>query len=160
MAGRGTDILLGGNAKGIARTITKYLLLYSLKLFDMPVNTTEAALSVYVSSDTEEPETDPDVLALPATKELCDYLEIQLPQLLTPSVELALKRAVISCVDMISASIPTPSKLDVEDLVARASDASPATDVNIRRLRLALESVTTSFEETLKREKEEVMIIN
>jgi len=153
MAGRGTDILLGGNAKGIARNIAKYLMLFGMKLFDIPTELLGTYEKTVLLDADNEPETDPDVLALPPIEALCDYLELALPVPLQPSTELALKRAVVSCTDMLP---PTPSRLDVEDMVSLAADSTPTPDVNVRRLRLALETVTKEFDDVLSEEREAV----
>eukprot|EP01041_Mallomonas_annulata_P006005 gene6005-12107_t len=180
MAGRGTDILLGGSAKGITTAIAKNLILVSLGLLELPpvsvsvtetetVQVTESMTaskenavdvdvdadgqSITVEEEVEEIETDPDVLALPSVSALCDYLSIALPVNLKPATELALKRAVVSCVDDLSAGA---KRLDVEDMVAKGSDSMPTSDPTVRRLRTAMNTVINELETVLTREKEQV----
>ena len=92
-----------------------------------------------------EEETDADVLALPSALAVAIQQELQLPELLSPSAELALKRACVSAADylaeILSEQITVPDavngaaggggggeltqaqcKLMVEDFVSRAAD--------------------------------------
>mmetsp|Transcript_19540 Transcript_19540/g.18872 ORF Transcript_19540/g.18872 Transcript_19540/m.18872 type:complete len:1035 (-) Transcript_19540:297-3401(-) len=196
MAGRGTDILLGGSAKGVAKVLAKHLLLIKLGITQGP---TEADITAYhemiskekMELDTikenerkaledagnlneeytevavveaEEEETDPDVLSLPPIGALAVHLDLWMPNKLTKKTELSMKRAVVSCLDLISdvaaigtnASMAAPGRLEVEDIVARAGDSAPTQDVAVRLLRGALTGATTEFDATVKREKETV----
>jgi hypothetical protein len=92
------------------------------------------------------------------------HLDLWLPNKLTKKTELAMKRAVVSCLDLISdvaaigtnASMAAPGRLEVEDIVARAGDSAPTQDIAVRLLRSALTAATTEFDATIKREKETV----
>jgi preprotein translocase subunit SecA len=92
------------------------------------------------------------------------HLDLWLPNKLTKKTELAMKRAVVSCLDLISdvaaigtnASMAAPGRLEVEDIVARAGDSAPTQDIAVRLLRGALTAATTEFDATIKREKETV----
>lgn len=114
MAGRGTDILLGGSAKGIARTLTKYLMLCHTKLLS-------STISDKLASDKEDDEerraaiagleTDEDVLALPIVSTLTSALKLWMPTTLSVEAELDLKRAIVSVCDALPSS---PTILDIE----------------------------------------------
>lgn len=167
MAGRGTDIILGGSAKGIAKALAKNMMLVKLGL--TTVTPPEATAEIKADSETTEVgtegesqneeeeevevETDPDVLSLPSVESLCSSLQISLPKRLKQKTELNLKRAIVSCLDMIENKA---DKLLVEDVIAQASDNTPGVNADIRRLRLALKEVISEFETVLKPESEKV----
>jgi len=166
MAGRGTDIILGGSSKGIAKALARSMLLAKLGLITV-TSTPAASLTGEVvkegekaSSDTDhsdgdevEEETDPDVLSLPSVQDVASHLQIDLPIRLRKQTELNLKRAVISCLDYIENKA---DKLVVEDVIAQATDNSPGISVDIRRLRSALKEVISEFDSVLKAENEQV----
>jgi preprotein translocase subunit SecA len=196
MAGRGTDILLGGSAKGVAKVLAKHLLLLKLGITQGPTEADIMAYHEMISKEkmeldsikekerkaledagnlnadytevdvveVEEEETDPDVLSLPPIGALAVHLDLWMPNKLTKKTELAMKRAVVSCLDLISdvaaigtnASMAAPGRLEVEDIVARAGDSAPTQDIAVRLLRGALTAATTEFDATIKREKETV----
>ncbi len=96
MAGRGTDILLGGSPKGIARVLAKHLMLVKLGLSEQPIRhseeeekededetvlevSTSTDGSEQVSEEVVEEETDEDVLSLPSIKDLAASLELWMP---------------------------------------------------------------------------------
>jgi len=187
MAGRGTDILLGGSAKGITKVLVKSLLSIQLGLtsfaFDEledkegEADETAAPGEVEESSGEDEEvaeiEEDPDVLALPSLSALARQLNVWLPQQPRRSTELNLKRAVVSCFDVLSEKGPGAGKLEIEDLVAQAADNAPLTtpsDVEdeltqaqtVRRLqavallRRTMNRLTKELDETVKVEREKV----
>jgi preprotein translocase subunit SecA len=205
MAGRGTDILLGGSAKGTASVLAKHLLLVKLGLTEAPqpgiaavssakaatpaVSATgeisalddgaeaeEGSFAAAVKDGPERPpqaeeeesegateaseeeeediiETDPDVLSLPDINDLAKHLDFWLPKKLKKKTDIALKRAVISCVDLLGESA---GRLDVEDVVAQASDSAPVTEQAIKLLRAALQMVTKEFDTVVKAERQRV----
>jgi len=95
MAGRGTDILLGGSAKGIARVLAKQLMLVKLRLSEKPPSLPEEETSLDVDVDGEveivEEETDEDVLSLPSVRDLASSLELWMPGKLSKVGTLLLK---------------------------------------------------------------------
>ena len=95
MAGRGTDILLGGSAKGIARVLAKQLMLVKLGLSEKPPSLPEEETSLDVDVDGEveivEEETDEDVLSLPSVRDLASSLELWMPGKLSKVGTLLLK---------------------------------------------------------------------
>jgi hypothetical protein len=98
MAGRGTDIILGGSSKGVAKVIAKYLLLVALGITPNPkVSSSSDSITQSENIPEDEIETDPDVLALPSVLELAQALDFWIPRNLTRKTELSMKRAVISC---------------------------------------------------------------
>lgn len=107
--GRGTDILLGGSAKGVAKSLTKYLMFYHLKL--MSAFNFDPSKYESIVGQLKELETDEDVLALPPIQAFVDALEIWLPTELDANAEIDLKRAVISACDTLA---DEPTRLDVE----------------------------------------------
>ena len=160
MAGRGTDIILGGSPKGIAKVLAKNLMFAKLGLITVPPatpvkasETSGAEAGEVQEEEAVEEETDPDVLSLPSLEALAQYLEIGLPTKLKARTELSLKRAVISCLDYIENS---SDKLVIEDVVTRAGDNSPGQDTDVRRLKAALNEVTREFEAVLKKESDAV----
>ena len=183
MAGRGTDIVLGGSPKGVAKVLAKYLLLIRLGLSPPPPAdmaqqaqadlqaATERALSELATGTEGAPtpsqadllETDADVLALPPISAVATHQDLWLPQQPSPQAELALKRAVVSCLDLIEASSPSSSAADkencrllVEDVLARAADSAPAQSEPVRLLRQALAMLAAEFSETIKLEAAQV----
>lgn len=157
MAGRGTDILLGGSAKGIARVLAKQLMLVKLGLSEKPPSLPEEETSLDVDVDGEveivEEETDEDVLSLPSVRDLASSLELWMPGKLSKMTELNLKRAVISCLDSIGSEA---NRLEVEDIVAQAADNAPVDDIAVKLLRKGLSKVTSELEEMIKPEREKV----
>merc|ERR1711871_268192 len=67
--------------------------------------------------------------------------------------ELNLKRAVISCLDTIGTEA---NRLEVEDIVAQATDNAPVDDIAVKLLRKGLSKVTSELEEMIKPEREKV----
>ena len=142
MAGRGTDILLGGSSKGIAKVLAKHMMLVKLGLAEGPSPETilaydqevarqlqeeeeeakalirdtsdDVSTSTITSSSTSEGdsssggemamETDQDVLSLPSAGALAKHLGLWMPTRLSAKTELALKRAVVSCLDLLEES--------------------------------------------------------
>jgi preprotein translocase subunit SecA len=183
MAGRGTDIILGGNSKELSKVLAKNFLMVSLGLTD-PVPTEETASggavdavdvvadgSAATERSDDEIETDPDVLALPSAMALSKHLELWMPQQLSNKAELAMKRAVVSCADLIRESNDNTIdlsdvdkrgkiKLDIEDIVSRAADnragIDPKTEFAIKLMRTAIESARAEFEETVQLEAAKV----
>lgn len=160
MAGRGTDIILGGSSKGIATAITKYLMLHKLGLFSIPSDFVPAPESQSESSDSTENEedemvveTDPDVLSLPNITLLSKYLDIALPKPLKQTTEINLKRAVISVLDMLG---DKPDKLAVEDVIAQSVESIPTSNTDLKRLRFAMSEMITYFDAVLKKESDAV----
>jgi len=125
MAGRGTDIIIGGSAKGIAKVVAKYMLLICLDLYNYEYkesiqnnNIDDNINNISSSDDTtsssssnsgagddnednfDEIETDEDVLALPSILELSASIDINLPSNPSNRVEMELKRAIVSCGDL------------------------------------------------------------
>ena len=115
--------------------------------------------------------TDPDVLSLPPVGALAAHLGLWMPTPLTARTELAIKRAVVSCLDLLADAAPVPApaaaggngaaaaaavagRLEVEDVVARAADAAPTTEFGVKLLRQALNAATAEFDTVIKREKE------
>lgn len=178
MAGRGTDIVLGGSAKGIAKVIAKTMMLTKLGLLQPPsaslISTKSDELSAATKvalqsigegsalTESDLVETDEDVCALPPIAAVAEAGGLVLPAQPTVAAELALKRALISCLDLIedptptstSTSTSTPTgtstsrekfRLQVEDIISRASDTAPAQSEPIRLLRTALTLLTTEF---------------
>ena len=105
-----------------------------------------------------EEETDPDVLSLPPVGALAAHLGLWMPTPLSARTELAIKRAVVSCLDLLADAAPAPApapasaaaggngaaaavavavagRLEVEDVVARAADAAPTTEFGVKLLR-------------------------
>jgi preprotein translocase subunit SecA len=113
-------------------------------------------------------ESDQDVLALPPIEALSKHLGLWLPSQPSPAAELALKRAVVSCLDTIQvqaepASGASPGRrvsesvrLQVEDVIARAADSAPAQSEPVRLLRKALNMLASEFEQTTKLEAAQV----
>lgn len=162
MAGRGTDIVLGGSAKGIATAITKYLMLHKLGLFSIPLDfVPESESEPETSSELQEgddevqivEETDPDVLSLPNITLLSKYLDISLPKQLKQTTEINLKRAVISVLDMLG---DKSDKLAVEDVIAQSVESIPTTNTDLKRLRFAMAEMITYFDKILKKESDVV----
>ena len=158
MAGRGTDILLGGSAKGVAKVLAKHLMLVKLGLTDKPSQSTieeAVAARVALPEETEpaEIETDEDVLSLPPVDALARHLDLWLPRQLQASTELNLKRAVVSCIDVIGDSA---TRLDIEDIIAQAGDSAPTKEAAVRLLRSSLNAVSKEFDEVVKVEREQV----
>lgn len=159
MAGRGTDIILGGSSKGIAKALARSMLLAKLGLVAIsPVTATTVGevvdgnmVEVEVVEEEVEVETDPDVLSLPSVQDVASHLQIDLPVRLRKQTELNLKRAVISCLDYIENKA---DKLVVEDVIAQATDSSPGASIDIRRLRSALKDVISEFDSILKAESD------
>ena len=93
MAGRGTDILLGGSPKGLARVIAKHLMLVKVGLSEQPPvlpektsssdeekSTVSGESNVKVEKEEDvEVETDEDVLSLPSVRDLAASLELWMP---------------------------------------------------------------------------------
>lgn len=186
MAGRGTDIILGGNSKELGKVLAKNFLAVSLGLADPVPSAVEAVASKEEAEelaadpatpqsdeDEEEVETDPDVLALPSARALSKHLGLWMPQRLTNKAELSMKRAVVSCadliketiagsgeVDMSSADTKGKIKLEIEDIVSRAADnragVDPKADFAIRLMRQAISGVRAEFDETVSLEAERV----
>merc|ERR1711871_1172689 len=159
MAGRGTDILLGGSPKGIARVLAKHLMLVKLGLSEQPpiLPDTSPQEQENTESDEEsevvEEETDEDVLSLPSVRDLAASLELWMPGKLSQMAELNLKRAVISCLDSIG---PDANRLEIEDIVAKAADNAPVDDVAVKLLRKGLSKITSELENMIKLEREKV----
>ena len=123
MAGRGTDIILGGNSKELSKVLAKNFILCSLGLVppvsedvvaaaELKDKEEEAAWASEVEDanetvpnvdDVEEEETDPDVLALPSATALSLSLDLWQPQKLSRKAQLSLKRAAVSSADLIKA---------------------------------------------------------
>jgi len=162
MAGRGTDIILGGSAIGTAKVLAKYLMLCKLGLIEPP----SAAAIEYAqqlppieSKEPVEEENDEDVLSLPSITALAKSLDLWLPQQLQPNTELTLKRGVISCLDLLGVGAPNsapPTRLDVDNIVAQAADSAPLINQEIKLLRTALKLMTKEFDEIIKKEREYV----
>jgi hypothetical protein len=55
-----------------------------------------------------EEETDPDVLSLPPVGALAAHLGLWMPAPLSARTELAIKRAVVSCLDLLADAAPVP----------------------------------------------------
>jgi len=164
MAGRGTDILLGGSSKGVAKVLAKHLMLMKLGLGPLPSDELvadviaarvpeEKASSEGEEKDPAEVETDEDVLSLPPLDAVARQLDLWMPHQLKAITELNLKRAVISCIDEIGASA---NRLDVEDIIAQAGDSAPTKEPAVRLLRAALNAVAKEFDEVIKAEREKV----
>ena len=92
MAGRGTDILLGGSPKGLARVIAKHLMLVKVGLSEQPPvlpektssdeekSTVSGESNVKVAKEEDvEVETDEDVLSLSSVRDLAASLELWMP---------------------------------------------------------------------------------
>merc|ERR1711871_271830 len=158
MAGRGTDILLGGSPRGIARVLAKHLMLVKLGLSPQPsVLPPEDDSNDDILADGEvevvEEETDEDVLSLPTVRDLAASLELWMPGRLSKMTELNLKRAIISCLDSIGSDA---NRLEIEDIVAKAADNAPVDDVAVKLLRKGLSKVTSELEGMIKSEREKV----
>lgn len=165
MAGRGTDILLGGSSVGIARVLAKHMLLVKLGITENPPKVngtadlskeeeTEATAESKAEEDEQvDEETDPDVLALPDVLDLANVLSIQLPKKLKMQTELDLKRAIVSCSDLLSDSA---GRLEVEDIVSQAADSAPVTNSAVKLLRGAIKKMTQEFDQVIKLERERV----
>merc|ERR1711871_1066079 len=151
MAGRGTDTLLGGSPKGIARVLAKHMMLVKLGISDMPP-AQEDIVDIGEEGE-EEIETDEDVLSLPSISDLAASLDLWTPGPLSKSAELNLKRAVISCLDKIGEDA---DRLQVEDIVAQAADNAPVDEIAVRLLRKGLSKVTSELENMIKTERERV----
>lgn len=184
MAGRGTDIILGGNSKELGKVLAKNFLSVSLGLAEpVPAEIEEAAANEetgelaaepeVISEGEEEVETDPDVLALPSARALSKYLGLWMPQRLSNKAELSMKRAVVSCADLIkdilasageedfsSADAKGKIKLEIEDIVSRAADNRGGVDTKadfaIKLMRQAIAGVKSEFDETVGLEAERV----
>merc|ERR1711871_1148696 len=159
MAGRGTDILLGGSPKGIARVLAKHLMLVKLGLSEQPPTLPDTSPQQQDNTESDEEsevveeETDEDVLSLPSVRDLAASLELWMPGKLSQMAELNLKRAVISCLDSIG---PDANRLEIEDIVAKAADNAPVDDVAVKLLRKGLSKITSELENMIKLEREKV----
>jgi len=177
MAGRGTDILLGGNAKGTAKVLAKYMMLVHTKLISAPpaLDDGDAPGSVTVTDKSEADaegnfsgtpqvttdeveedllgETDPDVVALPTIAAIAKSRDLWMPLSFSKSAELALKQAVVSCGDELGEA---PTALDIEDFVARAADNVPTDNVAVRLLRSAIGGLVKELEPIIKNEQAQV----
>lgn len=152
MAGRGTDIVLGGSARGIARALARRLLLVRLGV-EAPSSPTVALAEATAPASVAEPADvqaqalrlsspvdDSDLLpSLSATEgESADFepslavlaqsLDLWLPVQPSAAAELALQQAVASCAAQLSI-MPTSAdrvnaRLMVEDVIAQACDAA------------------------------------
>ncbi len=162
MAGRGTDIILGGSAIGTAKVLAKYLMLCKLDLIEPPSSDAIAYAQQLPPVESKEPveeESDSDVLSLPSITALAKSLDLWLPQQLQPNTELTLKRGVISCLDLLGVGTPgsaPPTRLDVDNIVAQAADSAPLINPEIKLLRTALKLMTKEFDEVIKKEREYV----
>ena len=178
MAGRGTDIKLGGSARGIARALARGLLFAKLGLLsvidtvsaDHPASSTAASTegegTTPLSGETAaapldpfEGETDADVLALPTLARVALALRLRLPADVSPAAELALRRAVISALDTFEGG-PQPGPPEIDRLLAAAEDAPLAAPesraAEERLLRAALARLTAELEAALQDEAVEV----
>lgn len=151
MAGRGTDILLGGSAKGVAKVITKYLMLYHLGL--IPPFTYDATTVEQKVSEMKELETDTDVLALPPIQIFQEQLNLWLPTTISVATELELKRAVISACDALGTAA---TRLEVETIISKAGESMPSPDFEVKLLRAALTNLIKEFDATIQVEREQV----
>lgn len=163
MAGRGTDILLGGSAKGLSKVLTKYMMLYKLGSYKLAGNEAEEnRLRNLGDSNIEENasdqaivENDPDVIALPSLLSIATSLDLWLPAVPSTHIEIDVKRAVISCIDKIGEKA---GKVEVEDIISQAADgiSSSATDYEVKLLRSALNKLSKEFDEVIKAERDVV----
>ena len=166
---------LGGSAKGIATSITKYLMLHKLGFLTISSETItniDESTSESIEKDgnnnnnnnnnsdedeeeeeEEIEETDPDVLSLPSVELVAKYLGISLPKALKQKTEINLKRAIISCLDTLGEN---PDKLAVEDMIAQSVESIPTTNIDLKRLRAALNEIINIFDATLKSENQAV----
>ena len=157
---------LGGSAKGIATSITKYLMLHKLGFLTISSETItniDESTSESIEKDgnnnnnnnnnsdedeeeeEEIEETDPDVLSLPSVELVAKYLGISLPKALKQKTEINLKRAIISCLDTLGEN---PDKLAVEDMIAQSVESIPTTNIDLKRLRAALNEIINIFDAT------------
>merc|ERR1711871_1748330 len=205
MAGRGTDILLGGSSKGLAKILAKWMILNSLGKFDVKDieekeesiididinviasndndNETKAELEIVSnnndSNDEDDDEDDdeeeyiftPEMEALPSINSIAIARELNLPVILSKRTEYKLKKAVLLCKEALLLSTTTTkttttqgiqgeessiSVMDIEELIAKADDRIPTTEMTIKALRSSLKSITKEFEESMKLEREKV----
>merc|ERR1711871_573613 len=206
MAGRGTDILLGGSSKGLAKILAKWMILNSLGKFDVKDieekeesiididinviasndndNETKAELEIVSnnndSNDEDDDEDDdeeeyiftPEMEALPSINSIAIARELNLPVILSKRTEYKLKKAVLLCKEALLLSTTTTTKttttqgiqgeessisvMDIEELIAKADDRIPTTEMTIKALRSSLKSITKEFEESMKLEREKV----
>merc|ERR1711871_1192332 len=200
MAGRGTDILLGGSSKGLAKILAKWMILNSLGKFDVKDieekeesiididinviasndndNETKAELEIVSnnndSNDEDDDEDDdeeeyiftPEMEALPSINSIAIARELNLPVILSKRTEYKLKKAVLLCKEaLLSATTRTQgiqeegssiTVMDIEELIAKADDRVPTTEITIKALRSSLKSITKEFEEYMKLEREKV----
>ena len=183
MAGRGTDIILGGNSKELTKVLAKNFIFTSLGI-NAPVSPEiigtadeedkkDIADNEYedVSNAEEDVETDPDVLALPSSRALSMSLGLWCPQKLSNRAELSMKRAVVSSSDLIkdkhggeidlsNVELVGKIKLEVEDIISKAADnragVDTKTDFAIKLMRQAIKACVEEFDETIKLEAAKV----
>ena len=136
MAGRGTDIILGGNARGVVKSLAKYLMLTHLNLLLALPEPTEDSTTPTASGAVSRGEalraleSDADVLALPSLQAISRAYNVWLPLGdsddggvdggISVEVELELRRAVVSVCDALggdrsgASDRSPPTRLDVE----------------------------------------------
>merc|ERR1711871_1229056 len=199
MAGRGTDILLGGSSKGLAKILAKWMILKSLGKFDVKDseekeesiidvdtdvassndNNNKASVELEFKSNNNENYEDggeeeyiytPEMEALPSINSIAIARELNLPVILSKRTEYKLKKAVLLCKEALLLSTTTKttttqgiqgeessiSVMDIEELIAKADDRIPTTEMTIKALRSSLKSITKEFEESMKLEREKV----
>lgn len=139
MAGRGTDILLGGNPDYMARLKIKELLMPSLMM----------------------PEEDPDGTgldggAIGANVGVKRLVPTSLyPCELSAEAQKALKDAVSFAMAELGAN--SQSALEVEDLIAVASEKAPTEDPVVERLRTVYQTIYREYQAVTDREHDEVV---
>lgn len=178
MAGCGTDIVLGGSSREIARALVKRLLLVRTGLassisqsplrLSSPVDDSDLALASFIS---DRP------LSL---KEIAQGIELWMPVQPSPAAEQALQQAVHSCATQSMSSMNTNAScsgtaadrvqmsLLIEGMVAQACDTTLNTAASvlpivsgdlisaINTLRTALDTVIAEFDTVVRRDREEV----
>merc|ERR1711871_1565584 len=194
MAGRGTDILLGGSSKGLAKILAKWMILKSLGKFDVKDseekeesiidvdtdvassndNNNKASVELEFKSNNNENYEDggeeeyiytPEMEALPSINSIAIARELNLPVILSKRTEYKFKKAILLCKEALLSATTTQgiqeegssiTVMDIEELIAKADDRVPTTEMIIKALRSSLKSITKEFEESMKLEREKV----
>lgn len=102
-------------------------MLIKLGIATLPEASSEVIIDIQQQEESQEAEdseveTDEDVLSLPAIPYLTAAMNLWTPGPLSKSAELAIKRAVISGLDLVGTQA---GRLEVEDIVAQAADSAP-----------------------------------
>jgi len=186
MAGRGTDIILGGSSKLVAKVMAKNLMLVKLGLVTSPSPELIAATAakeakakeemLQALAEAQEPDQEGGSAAAQTSKVVVEEEEVEVET----DVDVLSLPPVTALAEHLSLWTPQPltprtelmlkrgviscmdllsegaGRIEVEDLVARAGDAAPTQEPAIRLLRAAINAATREYDETIRLEREKV----